>query len=108
MWVSGVLWGMQRRQVEAGMNVLVCGPNGCGKSSLFRCGQDVVMHADTAVQPVLYCKATQLTWCAHHSRCRCVFFFVLGCRLLGGLWPIFGGTLTKPHQKSLFYVPQRP
>ena len=24
------------------------------------------------------------------------------------LWPLFGGTLTKPHRSKLFYVPQRP
>ncbi|KAA8580492.1 hypothetical protein FQN60_013450 [Etheostoma spectabile] len=82
-------------EVRSGTNVLVCGPNGCGKSSLSEVRVGEIFHPVAAAVAVVHTNNHQV---AHAT--------ILVQSLL--LWPLFGGHLTKPERGKLFYVPQRP
>ena len=73
--------------------MLVCGPNGCGKSSLFRILGEVTPHSAPYYNDIyLY---------------RIIYIIYLNIFVIfSQLWPLFGGTLTKPDSKELFYIPQ--
>lgn len=38
----------------------------------------------------------------------CQKIFLIENSILGGLWPSFGGHVTKPLNRDMFYIPQRP
>lgn len=70
------------------VNVPVCTPNG-----------DVLIRGlNLTIKHGQHCIVTGPNGCGKSS------FF----RILGELWPVYGGTLIKPRKNQLFYIPQKP